>query len=199
MDSNLFWCVVGIIGGAILSAIISLIFFILSKRRRKISYIKHTYKVIMDKLPKINELEIKYKGNDVTDLSYSQVEFTNSGNETLELDDFPKSKHLSISTKGQFFINTPNELEIASSNNDITIDVIIISHQKIEINFDYLNPHDKIIFNILHTDNINVNGNIKGGRLIDNTQISENVIIEKYIIPILQTAIILMSLLFSKH
>ena len=175
MDSNLFWCVVGIIGGAILSAIISLIFFILSKRRRKISYIKHTYKVIMDKLPKINELEIKYKGNDVTDLSYSQVEFTNSGNETLELDDFPKSKHLSISTKGQFFINTPNELEIASSNNDITIDVIIISHQKIEINFDYLNPHDKIIFNILHTDNINVNGNIKGGRLIDNTQISENV------------------------
>ena len=188
-SSNLFWCIMGIIGGAILSAIISFVFFVLSKRRRKISYTKHTYKVIMDELPKINELEIKYKGNDVTDLSYSQIEIINSGNETLELDDFPKSKHLSINTKGQFFINTPDELEIASSNNAITIDVIIISPQKIEINFDYFNPHDKIILNILHTNDINVNGNIKGGKLIDNTQINGNIIIEKYIIPAIQTAI----------
>ena len=38
MNSNLFWCVVGIIGGAIVSFIISLLFYFLGIKKKRLSY-----------------------------------------------------------------------------------------------------------------------------------------------------------------
>lgn len=34
MDSNLFWCIVGIIGGAIFSLFISLFFYLIGKKKK---------------------------------------------------------------------------------------------------------------------------------------------------------------------
>lgn len=168
-NSNIFWNVVSFIGGLIITSI----FFVLSLKKRKLSYSKTTTPIIVKKTSKVSDLVITYKGKNIDDLSSSYIQIKNIGNETLEEKDFPELSKLRIVTDGEFFINTVDELEITSSNKSIKIYPLLVSIHEIQLHFDYLDPKDTIYCNVFHTHNIDVLGHIKHGKLINNTQLEK--------------------------
>ena len=195
-NSSILWGIIGLLGGFI----VSLLFFILSKRKRKLSYSITTTPIIVKKISKISDLIITYKGKNIDNLSSSYIQIKNIGNDTLEEKDFPELSKLSFITDGEFLINTVDEIEIKSSNEAIKILPSLVSFNEIQLNFDYLDPKDIISCNIFHTRNIIVSGNIKNGKIINNTQVEKINRLKRYagfILPILFAIISIISSLYT--
>lgn len=166
-NSSALWGIIGLIGGFI----VSLLFFTLSKEQRKLSCSISTTPIIVKKIPKISDLIITYKNQNIDNLSTSYIKIKNIGNNTLEINDFPELNKLSLTTDGVFLINSINELEITKSNKFMKMSPSLISSNKIELSFDYFDPKNEISFSIFHTGNIKVCGSIKNGKIInDDTQ-----------------------------
>lgn len=96
MDSNLFWCIIGIIGGAIFSLIITIIFYIIGKTRKRISYNIKTSCLISSNTNKINDLEIKYNNKKIDSLYLSRIKIKNTGNTIIEKSDFSTTNPLTV-------------------------------------------------------------------------------------------------------
>lgn len=180
-NSSLLWGIIGLVGGFL----ISLLFFTLSKKQRKLSYSISTTPIIIKKITKISDLAITYKNQSIDNLSTSYLKIKNIGNDTLELADFPELNKLSITTSGMFLINSTNELEITKSNKFMKMEPSLISSNKIELSFDYFDPKNEISFSIFHTGDIKVCGSIKNGKIINDTQIEKishyKTMLKKYI------------------
>ncbi len=180
-NSSFLWGIIGLVGGFL----ISLLFFTLSKKQRKLSYSISTTPIIVKKITKISDLVITYKDKSIDNLSTSFIKMKNIGNDTLEFTDFPELNKLSITTDGVFLINSISELEITKSNKFMKINPSLISSNKIEFTFDYFDPKNEFSLSIFHTGNIEVSGTIKNGRIINDTQIEKinhyKVILKEYI------------------
>lgn len=168
-NSSILWGIIGLIGGFL----VSLLFFTLSKKKRKISYSITTTPIIVKKITKISDLVITYKDKNIDNLSTSYIKIKNIGNDTLELNDFPELNKLSLTTNGVFLINSTNELEITKSNKFMKMNPLLITPNKIELAFDYFDSKNEISFSVFHTGDINVCGSIKNGKIINDTQIEK--------------------------
>ena len=69
-NSSLLWGIIGLVGGFL----ISLLFFTLSKKQRKLSYSISTTPIIIKKITKISGLAITYKNQSIDNLSTSFIE-----------------------------------------------------------------------------------------------------------------------------
>ena len=168
-NSSILWGIIGLVGGFL----VSLLFFTLSKKQRKISYSISTTPIIVKKITKISELVITYKEQYIDNLSTSYLKVKNIGNDTLEPNDFAELNKLSITTDGVFLINSIDELEIIKSNKFMKMNPSLIFPNKIELSFDYFDPKNEISFSVFHTGDIKVCGSIKNGKIINDTQIEK--------------------------
>ena len=169
-SSSLLWSIIGISG----SFIVSLLFFMLGKRKRKLSYSISTNPIFLRNISKIPDITVTYKDKKIAHISYSHIEIKNIGNDTLEERDFPELNKLSLITDGKFLLNTIDELEVKSSNKSIKISPLLVSFNKIQLNFDYIDPKNIIECNIFHTGNIIVCGELKNGKIINHTQMEKS-------------------------
>lgn len=171
MDSNLFWCIVGIVGGAIFSLIISLIFYLIGLKKKKISYEIETSCLILNEVSLIDNLEIKYNTNTIKNLYSSSITIINSGNSIIDKNDFSLSNPLSFITNGEFLINKTNKTNLINSNKNENLNVTLIEEnariRKLNIEFDYISKNEFITFTVFHTDNIFFNGKLKDGKIIN--------------------------------
>lgn len=172
MNSNLFWCIIGIVGGAIFSLLISLFFYLLGLKRKHISYYIETFCIISNKVNQIADLEIKYHNNKLPYLYLSKIVINNSGNSIIEYQDFPTSYIPVLYTDGKFIINNTFISELTANNQKDDFKIIYndIDTNKITLSFDYLAKNEKIILSFFHTGNISFNAKLKDGKI---TQISE--------------------------
>ena len=83
MNSNLFWCIVGIIGGAIFSLLISLFFYFKGLNKKRLTYDIKTFCIISDKINQINGLDVKYNSTEIENLYSSTVTIKNIGNSKI--------------------------------------------------------------------------------------------------------------------
>ena len=177
MDSNLFWCIMGIIGGAIFSLIISMTFHFISKKRKNILYKIKTVKIISSANLKLNNLELKYNTRNIENLCLSTIQIKNIGNSIIEKEDIASPIH--IFTGGQFLINTNNEhalFLISTPRNEsasYTIDESTKSCNVITLDFKYISKRSELNFSVYHTDNpVFLQGFLKEGKILDEDEIS---------------------------
>ena len=97
--TNLFWCVIGIVGGGV----ISFYFFTLGKKNKRLSYYIDTKIFISEDANILKELNIPCDLKKVGNIYKSMVVLTNSGNDLIENIDFSVNHPLSIVTDGRFF------------------------------------------------------------------------------------------------
>ncbi len=179
MDSNLFWCVAGIIGGAIFSLIISYLFYLKGQNRKRLTYEIQTFCIISNKINQIQELEVKYNSSEIDNLYYSTITIKNIGNSIVKEQDLIPSCPISILTSGQFLNDEPYRIESLPANK--------ITHYRlspceiegacncIEFNFDYIPKKAVITFSLFHTGDITLNGNLMDGEMIcDESKITDN-------------------------
>lgn len=169
MNPNLFWCILGIIGGAFFSLIISLFFYLKSINKKQLTYEIQTICIVwVEKAQQINGLEIKYNSQETENIFYSTLTIKNVGNTVIEKNDLSPSHPLSIYTDGEFFINKCNEVKPSFLN--VNISPIFKtdgkSCNKMNIEFEYIPKKQKIICHIFHTGYIEVKGLLKDGKIV---------------------------------
>lgn len=187
MNSNLFWCIIGIAGGAVFSLIISLVFFLVGLKRKKLNYNIQTFCLVSKKINQIKGLEVKYNSKEIENLYSSTITIKNVGNSVIEKQDVSPSRPFSISTNGVFLLNNINDANLYSSNKtnhvftSFNVDESNNETRHIILNFEYIAKKEEWTYTILHTGDITFNGVLKDGKIsniakkeffIDNASLS---------------------------
>lgn len=172
MNSNLFWCIVGIIGGAIFSLLISLFFYFKGLNKKRLTYDIKTFCIISDKINQIIGLDVKYNSTEIENLYSSTVTIKNIGNSIIEKDDFAPSCPISISTDGKFLVDESNGMNLFPLNKANNVYPLFetnsdnTKNNKITIAFDYISKKEELTCSLFHTGNISFTGVLKDGKII---------------------------------
>lgn len=81
LNSNLFWCVMGILG----SAIVGFIFHKIAINNKKIIYTLSSKKLITNNLSEINGLNITYQNSPIKDLTTTTINIKSIGKDNMML------------------------------------------------------------------------------------------------------------------
>jgi hypothetical protein len=133
---------------AILGFILSIIFFIKSRRIKKPVWGTVSNNYINEK--HTNKITVLYDGKDVNQLTETKVYFWNKGREQINKDDFE--------TIDPFFIELCEPFEILDAivlkqtNSAINTDLKIgENRRKLYVKYDFLSKNDGTLFQIYHT------------------------------------------------
>ena len=165
---SLFWCIIGIAGGAIVT--------IINNKRKRLTRKMFTVNLISEKVSTINGLEIKYNSQSIKNLYSSTIQIKNTGNATINNVDIPKKRPLSIYTDGIFIIDKLN-MQLPNPNNENDIHVTFDKNEKgtsssAIIDFEFLSPRQIITITLLHTGTISLGKwMVKDGKVLESNEI----------------------------
>ena len=148
MDSPIIWITTTLL--SILLAIIPLV----PKVNQKIYYVIFSGKILnLEELPP--EVSLTYKGNPEPELTYSDIEVWNGGEEAIRKSDFSNSKQIVIVVS-----DSSQVLDILLKSNSNAYNGLsykwMPDENIIYINFDYLNSDDYFILRLLHKTEIEI-------------------------------------------
>lgn len=170
MDSNLFWCIIGITGGAIASFFISYVFYFKGLTRKRISYDIKTFSIVSNKINQIKGLEVKYNSIEIENLYSSTITIRNIGNSIIRQQDLVPSCPISLSTSGQFLNAKMEVIESHPANKKTQYNLSFENKNNIcnyvKFDFDYIPKKAVITYSIFHTGNINFNGDLMEGDVV---------------------------------
>lgn len=170
--SSLFWCVLGIAGGAVVTFV--------NNKRKRLTRKMFTVNLISEKVSSINGLKIEYNSQPIKNLYSSTIQIKNTGNTTINSVDIPKKRPLSIHTDGIFIIDKLN-MQLPNPNNENDIHVIFDKSEKgtsssANIDFEYISPKQVIAVTLLHTGKISLGKwKIKDGKVFDSNEILDEI------------------------
>ena len=168
MNNPIAWTVLAVI--AILGIILSIYFYLKSKKKRKISFKKSTYMLVRNINEELKDLEIKYKNIVIENLSITKFAIWNDGNTKLENLDFASIMPFAIEAKKKSKVLNASILIKSEEANNFTIEMDT-EKNKILIYFEYMDPKEGLVIQILHTgnaDDLKLVGKIKSGKKIKN-------------------------------
>lgn len=151
---------IGIIG--ILVAIIT---FKASKTAKRLVYQSETLKIIGKDSITLDEIEITYKKKQVPRVIKTTITIWNSGKETINGSDIVEDDKLRIELNEDKEIISLNLIQKTRTVNKFNAILDKNNNNKAILTFDYLDPNDGIILEILHTDSKwqpKLKGSIKG-------------------------------------
>lgn len=155
---------------AILSILISFVFYSRSKKEKVPLYnIKH-FNLVRGHLKELKSVKISYGGEDVEDLTLTRLAFWNKGRDTIEQRDIAQADPVRITVPEGYRILEVNIDYIHNPVNSIEIKVSDDRTSAI-LNFDYLHTLEGCVLTIYHTavgSQVKIKGTIKGAGSIKN-------------------------------
>jgi hypothetical protein len=110
------------------------------------------------------KLQLAYKGRRIHNATISTIRLWNSGTEEIRRDDIPKTDPIRISLPETVEILEHNVLKETRDGN--RVECSLRSPSLLEVSFEYLNPGDGAIIQLLHTGDLEskaeLNGDIMG-------------------------------------
>lgn len=203
MDSNLFWCIIGIAGGAIASLFISYVFYFKGLTRKRISYDIKTFSIVSNKINQIKGLEVKYNSIEIENLYSSTITIKNIGNSIIREQDLVPSCPISVSTSGQFLNAKMDVIESRPTNKRTVYNLSFQGENNIynfvKFNFDYIPKKAVITYSIFHTGNIIFNGDLMDGEIITPSENQKKQKIFNIIMNIISIIAGIVTTLLSSH
>ena len=140
-----------------------------NKRKKEIMYLRNTYSVIQKGENIIPELNIEYKNRKITDFNITKYVIWNGGNEVLERNNMVIEKPLQIVSENKNTVILDAQI-IKVSEQTNRISIRSMEDNKIELEFEYIEPENGAVIQVLHTGkaDLKVEGKIKGGKAIKN-------------------------------
>lgn len=169
--TSFFWCMIGIIGGAVVGYI--------SKNRKRLSRKICTVSLISGMASKINGLEISHNSIPIKNLYSSTIQIKNNGNTLINNSDIPAKCPLSIHTDGIFIIDEQS-MQLPDINNENDIHITFETNESglpsiATIKFDFISKKQLITFSLLHTGNISFGKwLLKEGKVLDSDEILDS-------------------------
>lgn len=165
-DTNLFWCVMGLLGGLVTS----IIFYYIGLKRKSLTYEITTTTLISNNASQLENLIISYNNKPIDNLYISNIKIINNGNCIIEKNDFVPLAPLSVTTTGKFIADSKNGMTLFTKNEynnvyplfrydeaDVCTGVIIA--------FDYISKKESITCTVFHTGSIEFGGKLKEGKI----------------------------------
>lgn len=165
-NSSALWGIIGLIGGAL----ISLIFYIISKKRRILTYKIQTTTLITEEISAIPNLEISYNNTKVSNLIATNIEIKNVGNEVIEGDYFASLLPLKLHIdSGEIFFYCISDS--TDKNTNVSLEK---NNGEVFIHFEFIKPKSSFHLLIYHTGTLTILGEPKTGKFIDSEELITN-------------------------
>lgn len=165
-NSNLFWCIMGIIGGAISSFLISLYFYLKSFKNKKILYSSmYSFSTYLPRtLYVMTCLQFDIDINKYSSIARFKIKI--NGKSSIEANNFTTSSPFRIHFNYEGKIVTNNiQIKIIPSNPENIISYTV-NDNDILINFECLGKGETILIYILFSDGVPVlKGYLKDGKI----------------------------------
>lgn len=164
----------GIVVGAILSAIISYVFYVKQIKEKNPCYSKHSVKVIGEKASKIESLEISFSKQPVKNLTITYLAFWNNGKDVIRREDISPDNPILLLTIPGYKIYQAKVVNETSVNG---FTVSKINDYSYKIDFSYLNKGQGALIKVFHDGlsdlDIIIKGDIIGGKEIKKIEWEE--------------------------
>jgi hypothetical protein len=157
------------LGVGFASIVLALILYRASKPRRLLAYATRTFRIISGKAKRVKGLKVLYNEKAVPSLSLTRLGIWNAGNEALRRTDIPSVSPPVIHARKGVSILEAQILETTSSANRIELTHFDGEVSGYAIGFEFLDPGDGALFNIVHdgieVQDVAITGGIIGGRI----------------------------------
>lgn len=169
-NTNLFWCIIGVIGGAIVSTF----FYLINIKRKRLLCIINTTPIVYNKISKLKGVTISHDNKPIHALYVTKIDIKNIGNSIIEPSDFAPVEPLYLITSGTFFTDENSSSKIKTNKNFNNAHVTYVNDRtnkiciKSVINFDYIAKKETITITLFHSDEIYFHGKLKDGKIIKN-------------------------------
>lgn len=150
--------------GAVIGIIITILVAVWAVRKNhnksKPSYIKIHNNIFEDNFDAQGKLRISFDGTELSSCSVSKVLIWNDGDKAIRSTDIPIKDKLKIITSDnvEFLEITP----LISSNDTCNVSHEQINDHLVEINFDYLEKNDGVLYQIFHSGTKSKDIEVKG-------------------------------------
>ena len=173
-NPNILWSIIGIIGGAI----VSILFHFYGVIRKSLTYDITTTTIVSNNFSQIKGLSIKYNKSKIKNLNTSTITIKNNGNSIILPEDISLHLPLTLTTDGEFFVNSVEILSKNKINNmRLVYDLEENISKSVSIQFDYLAKNDIVSFSVFHTGNVSLSGVLKNGKIKKARELKENILL----------------------
>ena len=152
---------------AIISIFLAFVFYYKSLRLKKPVYSSQTNRLINSNLSTLKNIEIKYIGEIIENLSVTKIAIWNSGKESIKNSDIASTDPLIIIAKKGLLIYD-YDIVIQKAVNNISL--LRSNENTIKLDFEFLDFNDGIVVNIYHSgkdsDDIEIKGTLIGANKI---------------------------------
>lgn len=159
-ESNIFWGIAGIVGGALVSAIYQCI----GKERYTMKHRKTIKKITPKEATDIPEAKAFFKNQSIKELFMTTIKFTNCGNKTIGPSDYAAQEPLGIQIFGQLC-----KCNVSAENHNSMPKLRPWNGNKYKIDFDFLKPRQSFSIKLLHSGYVKVFGELRSGKSIAAT------------------------------
>lgn len=162
-NSSALWGIIGLFGGFLCS----FIFYKLSDKTKRLTYSINSQTLITNNLSEIEGVSITFGNQPIDNLVTTTITLKSVGKDTVEMKDFGRAKPLCFKTIGEFLLQDNIDSTIAkNSRPDNLMKPKLDGNNTILLEYDYLSQGDTIIFTLLHTGEISLEGKLKTGTLL---------------------------------
>lgn len=148
----------------ILSFLFAVYVAIKAKKKKQIAFSISNYNIVEGN--GIEELEINFKGEKIKKATITKLAIWNCGNVTINREDIVSTKPLSIQCSGKIL-----NAQIIKATDESNLVNILRNNRNITLDFEYLEPKDGVIVQIIHDsekNDVELQGKIKGKLPIKN-------------------------------
>lgn len=166
MGNPIAWCFLSLC--TVISMIWGIYIGIKGIKRKTVSTLCRSYKVIQQGEKGIAGLNVQYRNENISDLTISMYGIWNSGNETIRSDDMVSVDSLRITSSDEK-TNILNASVIKVSDDSNLFEIEKVEDESVvKIHFDYAEPKQGAVIQVMHTGdekNLIIQGKIKGGSI----------------------------------
>ena len=143
--------------------LISLFFFHMGKKRKILSYKIQSTKLITEQISEIPNLEILYNNIKINNLTATNIEIKNVGNDVVEEDNFASLSPLKLQIDEGEIFSSYCVTDLTNKNINVSLDK---DNCDIFIHFEFIKPKSSFSILIYHTGNLTLSGELKFGQVI---------------------------------
>lgn len=162
MDSPISWAILAV---CTVIGVFSFIYTLATIKKQRITYAKSDYNFISLREAFSDDVQVLYQGQNIKNLTISNIAVWNSGNDTIDQNSFVSKKplRLSLSNGGEIIDATI----LCETDADNAVKIQNRTDTSITLTMDYINPKDGVVIQILHTGermDLKIDGKLKTGK-----------------------------------
>jgi hypothetical protein len=169
---------------AIVSLLVSIYFYVKSKREKLPVYIVRKYPLIEDKVAAVSGLNISFNGLEISNLNLTKIAVWNNGRDTIHRTDIASADRLRIALVGGGVVLGAKCSFVSKEVNCINLSV---EKDLVFIDFDFLDYSDGAVIDLYHSGkgDIKLKGTLKGVTAIKKAVLEEDELLDRFLAPII--------------